>query len=197
MAACAKFHPLIHSQSWISCTRLDLAFYNKIICLYTTVCLTLELWLSHICDACGHALSVAVAFMRQSVKLKSLARLLGKHWLPIASYSTSFGFQIICWSRKPHPSQMRLARLQSFAWKNGKLLEGSLRRALSYCLQPFRKFQGCQVCGWGPCMGVRRAMVAMSSHGWKKKWSGLNRTGLEYEWWNGKWTGTVNVHSCR
>ena len=45
--------------------------------------------------------------------------------LPIASYSIGFGFLIVCLFRKPHHSQMRLARLQSFAWKKGKLLEDS------------------------------------------------------------------------
>ena len=32
-------------------------------------------------------------------------------FLPIASYSTGFGFPVVRLSRKPHPSQMRLARL--------------------------------------------------------------------------------------
>ena len=32
-------------------------------------------------------------------------------FLSIAPYYTGFSFPIVCWSRKPHPSQMRLARI--------------------------------------------------------------------------------------
>ena len=61
-------------------------------------------------------------------------------FLPIVSHSTGFCFPIVHLSRKPHPSQMRLARL-IVCLKNGKLLEGRLGRVLSHSSQPSRKFQ--------------------------------------------------------
>ena len=57
-------------------------------------------------------------------------------FLPNASYSTGFGFPIV---RLPHPLQMRLTRL-IVRLEEGKVV-GRLRRVLSHCSQPSRKFQ--------------------------------------------------------
>ena len=47
--------------------------------------------------------------------------------LPIASYSTGFGFLIVCLSHNPHPSQMRLARL-IVCLEEGKVVERKTRK---------------------------------------------------------------------
>ena len=102
--------------------------------------------------------------------------------VPITSYrrySTGFGFPIVRWSRKPHPSQMRLARLQSFAWKSGKLLERRLGRVFCTVCNHFVTFKISGVWlgtlrGRPPSNGANwRRQV---SHGWRKNWSGWNRT---------------------
>ena len=78
-------------------------------------------------------------------------------FLPIVSYSTGFGLLIVCLSRKPHPSQMRLARL--ITWKNRRLLEGRLRRDLLHCSQPSHIFQHVTCVLGGLCMGLHQAMA--------------------------------------
>ena len=55
---------------------------------------------------------------------------------------------------------MRLVRLQLFSWKNGKLLEGRLRRVLNFTLfVAILQVSTCHLCAWGPCADVRRAMA--------------------------------------
>ena len=54
--------------------------------------------------------------------------------------------------RKPHPSQVKLARLRTESrWK-------TRGRVLSHCLQPSRKVQqGIYLCAMGRCVCIRRA----------------------------------------
>ena len=59
-------------------------------------------------------------------------------FLPIASYSTGFDFPFVRLSHKPHPSQMRLARL-IVRLEERKVVRG-LGRVLSHCSQPSHKF---------------------------------------------------------
>ena len=51
-------------------------------------------------------------------------------FLPIASYSTGFGFLIVCLFRKPHLSQMRFARL-IVRLEEGEVVERKARRSFS------------------------------------------------------------------
>ena len=70
---------------------------------------------------------------------------------------------------------MRLARLQLFAWKNEKLLEGRLGRVLSHCLQPLCKFQDVRCVGGGLCVGICRAMAPIGD---AKQAMGVGKSGL-------------------
>ena len=75
--------------------------------------------------------------------------------LPIAPYGAGLGFPIVHKSCKPHPSQMKLARL--IAWlKNGKLLKKI------FCTVRSRKFQHAPAnerAVYGHYVGVRRTMA--------------------------------------
>ena len=69
---------------------------------------------------------------------------------------------------------------QSFAWKNGKLLEGRFRNgSFLHCWQPCHKFNRSSVClgalcGHPPSNGTN--WQCQATHEWRKKWSGWNRT---------------------
>ena len=68
-----------------------------------------------------------------------------------------------------------------FAWKNGKLLEGKLGGVFRTFRSHLASFNmPIATCLW-PCVGVRRAIALIgyakqAMHGWRKKWSGWNRT---------------------
>ena len=52
------------------------------------------------------------------------------------------------------PSQMRLVRLQLFTWE----VVGRKTQKNFELFAAILQVSRCQVCGWGPCVGVRRAM---------------------------------------
>ena len=84
--------------------------------------------------------------------------------LPIAPYGAGLGFPIVHKSCKPHPSQMKLARL--IAWlKNGKLLKDS-EKSFLHRSQPQISWQHAPAnerAVYGLYVGVRRTMAVKSA----------------------------------
>ena len=98
-------------------------------------------------------------------------------FLHVVLYSTGFDFPIICWSHKPHPSQMRLMRL--IVHLEERKAVGRLGRDLSHCLQPscimFQHVTMLCACH-GHFSSIGPIWRHQASHGWGKKWSGCNWT---------------------
>ena len=70
----------------------------------------------------------------------------------IASYNTGFGFPTFTIISQATSDEA--ARLQSFGWKNGKLLEGSSEEFFTL-FTATSQVSTCHMCALGPCVGLR------------------------------------------
>ena len=103
--------------------------------------------------------------------------------LPIASYSTGFGFPIIHLSRKPHPSQMRLMwliiRLQE------RKVVGRKTRKTSFALfTAISEVSTRHLCAWGSCVDIRQVMVLI---GYAKQATSEGKSGPVEPDWPDQW----------